>query len=146
MEKITKANYKSSLFPNGNNFTFAPARVGHLNAVIDDVNNRISSTSTVTQLTSNDTAVTINSYSGIITMYGPLSPGAATTYEFTVNNSVVTANSVIMLTAQYALAADAADTIVMGFTNLADGSFKIVIRSAGSTAPNAIKIHFLVIN
>jgi hypothetical protein len=39
MEKITKATYKRPLFPNGDKFTMVPARVGHLNEVIDSVNN-----------------------------------------------------------------------------------------------------------
>jgi hypothetical protein len=146
MEKITKATYKRPLFPNGDKFTMTPARVGHLNEVIEDLNDRIGSPATVTQLTSNDTSVTINSHSGVITMYGPLSPGSASTYEFTVNNSIVTTNSVIMLTIQYGAAIDISDAIVMGFSNLANGSFKIIIKSTGSTAPNAIKIHFLVIS
>ena len=118
------------------------ARIGHVNKLAS----RVTSPVAVTQLTSNTTDVTVNSYSGVITMYGPLSPGAPTTYDFVVNNSVITADSVIMLTAQYGAALDAADTIVMGVTNLIDGSFKIVVRSSGSTAPNAIKIHFLVIS
>jgi hypothetical protein len=39
MEKITKATYKRPLHPNGDKFTMVPARVGHLNEVIDSVNN-----------------------------------------------------------------------------------------------------------
>ena len=39
MEKITKATYKHPLHPNGDKFTMTPARVGHLNEVIDSVNN-----------------------------------------------------------------------------------------------------------
>lgn len=39
MEKITKANYKAPLYPIGDRFTLTPARVGHLNQVIDGLNN-----------------------------------------------------------------------------------------------------------
>ena len=39
MEKITKANYKAPLYPIGDRFTMTPARVGHLNQVIDGLNN-----------------------------------------------------------------------------------------------------------
>jgi len=39
MDKITKANYKAPLYPIGDRFTMTPARVGHLNQVIDGLNN-----------------------------------------------------------------------------------------------------------
>jgi hypothetical protein len=144
MDKITKANYKAPLYPIGDKFTTTPARVGHLNQVIDGLNELIT-TSSVIQAGSNTSAVTINARAGVITMQGPLSPGAPTTYTFTVNNSFVTTNSVILLTVDYSSSADAADNIVCGMDSLISGSFDIVIRAITSTSGTPIKINFLVI-
>lgn len=152
MEKITKANYKAPLYPIGDRFTMTPARVGHLNQVVDGINevtsglDEIITTASVTQGSSslNNTGVTINSRAGVITMQGPLSPGAAATYTIPVTNSFVSATSVILLTIDYSGSGDAATNLLYGVDSVTSGSFNIIIRSASQTG-TPIKINFLVI-
>lgn len=146
MNKITKANYKAPLYPIGDKFTMTPARVGHLNQVIDEVTNKISSPANITQLTDNQTAVTLNANSGVITMAAPTA--ASSNISFTVNNDKVTSSSAILLTTQFAHLEDGNDTILVSTLDVTDGSFKIVVRSTGSTSTptsGVLKIHFLVI-
>lgn len=66
----------------------------------------------VTQLTSNTTAVTLNTASGVITMFGVMTAGALA--KFQVHNSLVTANSVVL--ASVAQAATSIDTGVQPVT------------------------------
>lgn len=148
MEKITKANYKAPLYPIGDKFTMTPARVGHLNQVIDGLSeitlDNLVTTGSVTQTFSNNTPVTINARAGVITMYGPLSPGQIDTYQIDVNNSFVNAGSVVLLTIDYALGIDLADAVTYGIFSVADGSFSIIIRATSPTG-TPIKINFLVL-
>lgn len=153
MDKITKANYKAPLYPIGDKFTTTPARVGHLNLVIDEVNTistdieALSITpGTVTQTSSVDSPagnVTINSKAGIITMFATLTGGA----NFVVNNSFVTANSVILITVEAPSNADSGDRIDFNIYNKQPGLFGITINSSNSMPAQAspYKIHFLVI-
>jgi hypothetical protein len=116
------------------------ARIGHVNKLAA----RVTSPAAVTQLTDNGTAVTIDSYAGVITMFGPLTVGGS----FTVNNSFVSNSSCIQVTLEYAGSADLADRVDLAILDVADGSFKVVINT--SAAPGApigpCKIHFLVIS
>jgi hypothetical protein len=119
------------------------ARIGHVNKLAA----RVTSPATVTQLTSNTTDVTINSYSGIVRLAAVIPIN--TTQTFTVFNSNVTAESSVILSLQYSAVADASDSIIYGITDISDGSFDISVRlanpSAGGTG-TPIKIHFLVIS
>ena len=101
---------------------------------------------TVTQGTSITTGVTINTTSGIITMHAT-AIAADENIEFTVTNSTVQADSVILLTMQDE------NTVVnsqlyVGHHTIASGSFKITVRCAGgdNSSATAVKVHFLVIN
>jgi len=104
-------------------------------------------TGTVTQETNHTTGVTINATSGKITL-AAVALAAATNAEFTVTNSTVTANSIILITMQDENTTNNAQLTACTHT-LATGSFKISIHNpaaTGSTSTTASKIHFLVIN
>jgi len=102
---------------------------------------------TVTQATDHTTGVTINATSGVITL-AAVALANATNAEFTVTNSTVQADSVILLTMQDENTTNNAQLSCATHT-IAGGSFKISIHhadSVGATSTTASKIHFLVIN
>jgi len=102
---------------------------------------------TVTQATDHTTAVTINATSGVITL-AAVALAATTNAEFTVTNSTVQADSVILVTMQDENTVDNKQ-LACAIHTVAGGSFKISIvnpHSATSTSTTASKIHFLVIN
>jgi len=102
---------------------------------------------TVTQATNHTTGVTINATSGVIQL-AAVALANATNAEFTVTNSTVQADSVILLTIQDENTTNNAQLSVATHT-IAGGSFKINVHhadSAGATSATASKIHFLIIN
>ena len=102
---------------------------------------------TVTQGTSITTAVTLNTTSGVITMHAT-GIAADENIEFTVNNSTVQADSVILLTMQDENTTDNTQLVCATHT-IAGGSFKITVAntdSAQASSATASKIHFLIIN
>jgi len=102
---------------------------------------------TVTQATDHTTGVTLNTTSGVITL-AAVALAATTNAEFTVTNSTVQADSVILLTIQDENTTNNAQLAVATHT-IAGGSFKISIvnpHSSGASSATASKIHFLVIN
>jgi hypothetical protein len=104
-------------------------------------------TGTVTQATNHSTGVTINATSGRITLAAS-ALAAATNVEFTVTNSTVTANSIIMLTVQDENTTNNAQITACTHT-IASGSFVVSLHNpaaTGATSATASKIHFLVIN
>ena len=104
-------------------------------------------TGTVTQESNHTTGVTINATSGKITLAAS-ALAAATNAEFTVTNSTVTANSIIMLTVQDENTTNNAQLTACTHT-IASGSFKISLHNpaaTGATSATSSKIHFLVIN
>ena len=129
-------NYKKYFSSKGDSNV---ARIGHVNKLAT----RVTSPVAVTQTTNNNTAVTIDSYSGVITMFGTLA--ATTSYTFTVNNSFVTADSAVLLTIDYSSNADLSDAISYGIGRASDGSFTVMVRATTITG-TPIKIHFLVIS
>lgn len=102
-------------------------------------------TGTVTQLTSITTAVTLNTFNGVITSVSSTLAANAKTF-FTVNNSNVTTASRIIVSAQYDEAATG--IIVLGVSDIAAGSFKVVLSNGAGVAAlnNVVKVHFIVIN
>jgi hypothetical protein len=99
---------------------------------------------TVTQLTSITTAVTLNAFNGVITTVSSTLAANAKTF-FTVNNSNVTATSRIIVSAEYDEAATG--IVVLGVSDIATGSFKVVLSNGGNAAlNNVVKVHFMVIN
>ena len=102
---------------------------------------------TVTQATDHTTGVTINSTSGKITL-AAIALGAAANVEFTVTNSTVTTDSIILITVQDQNTTNNAQLTACTHT-IASGSFKISLfnpAATGATSATASKIHFLVIN
>ena len=104
-------------------------------------------TGTVTQASNHSTAVTINATSGRITLAAS-ALAAATNVEFTVTNSTVTNDSIILITVQDENTTDNAQLTACTHT-ITSGSFKISLHNpaaTGATSATASKIHFLVIN
>lgn len=103
----------------------------------------------VTQATAHTNGVTLNTTSGIITL-AAVSLASGAQAEFTVTNSTVQADSLILLTVEGATAASETDDsiLIAQTTGLGAGSFKITLSNVGDSATdtNARKIHFLVIN
>jgi hypothetical protein len=93
----------------------------------------------VTQLTSRTTGVTLNKRCGAITMFS--AAGSATAATFTVTNSTVGANDVIIL--NQASGTNLYDLLV---TAVAAGSFNITFLTTGGTATDAPVINFVVID
>ena len=102
---------------------------------------------TVTQGTSITTGVTLNTTSGIITMHAT-GIAADENIEFTVTNSTVQADSVILVSMQDENTENNTQLVCATHT-IAGGSFKITVAntdSAQASSATAVKIHFLVIN
>lgn len=93
---------------------------------------------TVTQLTSRTTAVTIDKTCGSITMF--TAAGATAAASFTVNNSTVAADDVVILSQRSGT--NLYDFLV---TDVSAGSFRITFRTTGGTASDAPVINFAVI-
>jgi len=101
-------------------------------------------TGTVTQLTSITTAVTLNTFNGVITTVSSTLAANAKTF-FIVNNSNVTTTSRIIVSAQYDEAATG--IVVLGVSDIAAGTFKVVVSNGGNAAlNNVVKVHFIIIN
>jgi hypothetical protein len=94
---------------------------------------------TVTQDTSRTTGVTINKRCGAITMFS--AAGSATAATFTVTNSTIGANDVIIL--NQASGTNLYDLLV---TAVSAGSFNITFLTTGGTATDAPVINFAVID
>ena len=73
------------------------AKFGHINAIVNEVNKVTGNTLTVTQTVAISSAVTIDSYAGIITTVSATT-AAGSNVAFTVNNSKVTTTSKVLLT------------------------------------------------
>ena len=97
---------------------------------------------TVTQATSKSTAVTLNKAAGQITMNGA-ALGATTNVTFTLNNSLISTNDVLILNV-YGGTAGSYNVWVSG---LANGSATITVRNiTGGSLSEAIVINFALIH
>jgi hypothetical protein len=98
---------------------------------------------TVTQGTSVTTAVTINGQKGVITTFAQTA-AAAGEVVFTVNNSSVKADSLVLATLEYPEASTGYPT--MHIADVAAGSFKVILRNSHASAAlnSAADIHFRV--
>ena len=119
------------------------------NLVISDATKGIVHTNsgTVTQATNHTTGVTINATSGVITL-AAVALNAATNAEFTVTNSTVQADSVILVSVQDENTTNNVQ-LAAAIHTVEDGSFKISLvnpHSSGNTSTTASKIHFLIVN
>jgi len=93
----------------------------------------------VTQGTNRTTGVTLNKRCGAITMFS--AAGSATAATFTVTNSTVGANDVIILNQ-----ASGTNLYVLSVTAIAAGSFNITFLTTGGVATDAPVINFAVID
>ena len=137
IDKVTKANF----LPGKDNSRFYVFSK-QFNALVDKVNTLLGR-GTVTQTGSaNSTdAVTLNKRAGVIT-----TPSATLNtdleLEFTVNNSFVESDSVIILTGLY----DGNSHVSLNVKSVADGSFVVVLANSGGVALNAtVGVQFLVL-
>ena len=100
-------------------------------------------TANVTQITSITTAVTVNALNGIVTTVSSILAANLKTF-FTVNNPNVLAGSKILVSVQYDEVATGIP--VVGVSDIAAGSFKVVLSNGGSAAlNNVVKVHYLII-
>lgn len=93
---------------------------------------------TVTQATSRTTPVTINKPTGAITMFS--AAGSATPAQFTVQNSLVAATDVVVLS--YKSSSNVYQFVV---SNVADGSFNISFWTQSGVASDTPVINFAII-
>ena len=119
------------------------------NVVISDAVDGLIHTNsgTITQATNHTTGVTINATSGVITL-AAVALNAGVNAEFTVTNSTVQADSVILVTVQDENTTNNTSIVATTHT-IGAGSFKINLQnpqSSGNTSATASKVHFLVIN
>ncbi len=100
-------------------------------------------TANVTQITSITTAVTVNALNGIVTTVSSTLAANLKTF-FTVNNPNVLAGSKILVSIEYDEVATGIP--VVGVSDIAAGSFKVVLSNGGSAAlNNVVKVHYLII-
>ena len=135
IDKVTKANF----LPGKDNSRFYVFSK-QFNALVDKVNTLLGR-GTVTQATSITTAVTLNKRSGIVTTVSSTLAANAEA-EFTVNNSFVESDSVIILTGLY----NGDSHVSLNVKSVADGSFVVVLANSGGAALNAtVGVQFLVL-
>lgn len=135
IDKVTKANF----LPGKDNKRFVVFSK-QFNALVDKVNTLLGR-GTVTQATSITTAVTLNKRSGIVTTVSS-TLAANDEAEFTVNNSFVESDSVIILTGLY----DGNSHVSLNVKSVTDGSFVVVLANSGGVALNAtVGVQFLVL-
>ncbi len=91
----------------------------------------------VTQLTSRTTGVTLNNLCGQITLFS--AAGSATPATFTVTNSRVTADSVVV-----ACQRSGTDSYRLDVTNVTDGAFNITFADLTGTTAEAPVFAFMV--
>ena len=96
---------------------------------------------TVTQGTSNSTTVTLDTSCGVITLFAD----ANSAMSFTLNNSLITTSSVILLTV-ILKASTAGNSATAAYEVPASGSIKIHIAAAELAGCEWRKVAFMVIN
>ena len=98
---------------------------------------------TVTQATSKSTAVTLNKSAGQITMNNA-SLASVTNVTFTLNNSLISANDIVILNVAAGATAGAYNCWVSG---LSAGSVSITLRNiSGGSLSEAVVINFALIH
>lgn len=120
---------------NGNG---TPSAAGVLK-VFNDVGIGYSAGSAVTQITSRTTGVTINSYTGAITLF--TAAGSATAASFTVTNSKVAATDTIILSVK----SSTTNLYEAHVTAVGAGSFQITFFTTGGTTSDTPVINFSVV-
>lgn len=137
IDKVTSANFLPSK-DNGRFYVFSK----QYNALVDKVNTLLGR-GTVTQTggANSTDAVTLNKRAGVITTANATIAANDET-EFTVNNSFVKSDSVIILTGLY----NGNSHVSLNVKSVADGSFIVVLANSGGVALNStIGVHFIVL-
>lgn len=140
-DTLTIGFTKSDYIESGDNVTLGDVSVGDL--TVNTLNT--SSSATITQATSLATAVTANAMAGTIQLYtGTIT--ADTNTQFTVNNSTVSATSVIFLSREFQSTTAADNGVHISLASVSNGSFVVNITHTGNQNAAAItrKIHFFV--
>jgi hypothetical protein len=111
--------------------------------IVDEVNKVTGNTAVVTQTVGISSAVTIDSYAGVITTVSATT-AAGSNVAFTVNNSKVTTASKVLLTPVHV----GAGIPVFTLDSISNGSFVIRIYNvhASNAFNNIFKISFLVLD
>lgn len=98
----------------------------------------VGSGSTVTQGTSRTTGVTINAVAGSITLFS--TAGSATYQDFTVTNSAVGINDIIVINQR-----SGTDRYVIEVTAVAAGSFRVTFATTGGTTVESPVFNYAII-
>jgi len=103
-------------------------------------------TGTVTQLTSINTPVTLNTHSGVITTVAA-STAPGTPDVFDLNNTNIQANSILLLSVDYPAVGTGTPVVSSEIAALGN-STRIIIRNPDSSGPldQPLNIHFLIVN
>jgi hypothetical protein len=101
---------------------------------------------TVTQLTNINTAVTLNTHSGVITTVNA-STAPGTPELFTFNNTNITVNSIILLSVEYPGVGSGTPVVTHEISTLG-GQTTMQIRNPDASGPldQPLNIHFLIVN
>jgi len=101
---------------------------------------------TVTQATDKSTAVTLNKSAGRITMNNAALAGS-TAVSFTLNNSLISANDVIIVCISSVTTGSTAGAYTSYVSNMSAGSASITLRNLSATSySEAVVINFSIIH
>ena len=138
--KIYSGRVAQGKRPVGNN---QQGRASDINPIIDWVNQRSDTNTAANAVTGVASSATINTISGTIT--APLTTGAGGTATYTINNSVCTANSTVLVTISNYTGANGAPLVIRVVP--ATGSFVIHIRNldTGNALTNNTVFKFIIL-
>ncbi len=99
---------------------------------------RLSSRGSVTQITNNNTNVTLNSAIGTVIMFGSIAAGG--TASFTITNSFCQAASTVICQMR------STGTVILNTTSIAAGSFAVNMLNPGAGAANNPRVEFIILH
>lgn len=121
------------------------ARASDVNPIIDYLDARAGvNAGTVTQGTSISTGVTLNNYAGVITMFAT-SIVTGTPVSFTLTNSNIASNSIVLAQVVQGGAAGSAATVASVVPAAGSATITVVNNSSTATGSNSVKIAFIVL-
>lgn len=140
---LTVAFDKGNYVETSDTPTFGDTTVAEI--TVDKVNT--SGTKAVTQTGALTSTVTCNGSAGVITLYTAAITANSNT-QFVLENTEITANSVIMLTLLTASNADEDNGIHVGLKEISSGRTTINVTHTGNTAAASVtrKLHFMIMN
>lgn len=123
------------------------ARASDVNPIIDYLDARAGiNAGAVTQATSTSTAVTLNSYAGVITMFAG-SITANNSVSFTLNNTSITSTSIVVAVVsgfQGTLGTNGYPAVTAVYPANGSATIQVSNIAAAGTGANSIKISFIV--